>query len=137
MNVVQLIVAACGVRANVDVTPIVMRKPRSQSEVLRIAAAGRLAGGRNAMTRSCRESVVGTIVLAANAGEHIAEEDDLYGNGGADRGTGDRPGGVGEIVCTNVVRELIAGKSYRFSEREPAALKGVEEPVRLVTVRSN
>ncbi len=35
--------------------------------------------------------------------------------------------GAGEIVCTNVVRELVAGKSYLFSEREPAALKGVEE----------
>jgi hypothetical protein len=30
---------------------------------------------------------------------------------------------AGEIVCTNVVRELVAGKSYLFSEREPAALR--------------
>jgi len=36
---------------------------------------------------------------------------------------------AGEIVCTDVVRLLVAGKSYLFGEREPAALKGVEEPV--------
>ena len=42
--------------------------------------------------------------------------------------------GAGEIVCTNVVRELVAGKGYLFSEREPASLKGVEEPVRLCTL---
>ncbi len=41
---------------------------------------------------------------------------------------------AGEIVCTDVVRLLVAGKSYLFGEREPATLKGVEEPVRLFTV---
>ena len=45
--------------------------------------------------------------------------------------------GAGEIVCTNVVRELVAGKSYLFSEREPASLKGVEEPVRLFNLESD
>jgi hypothetical protein len=32
------------------------------------------------------------------------------------------------------VRELVAGKGYLFAERELAALKGVEEPVRLFAV---
>ena len=41
---------------------------------------------------------------------------------------------AGQIVCTSVVRELVAGKGYLFSEREPAALKGIEEPVRLFTL---
>ena len=39
-----------------------------------------------------------------------------------------------EARGTNVVRELVAGKPFLFSEREPAALKGVEEPLRLFTL---
>ena len=35
---------------------------------------------------------------------------------------------AGEIVGTNVARELVAGKGCLLSEREPATLKGVEEP---------
>ncbi len=72
--------------------------------------------------------------IGINAGEPSAEDDDLHGTAVQIAARVTDQAGAGEIVCTNVVRELVAGKSYLFSEREPAALKGVEEPVRLFTL---
>ena len=40
-----------------------------------------------------------------------------------------------EILVTNVVRELVEGKEYLFSDRGAADLKGFEEAVRLFEVR--
>ncbi len=74
------------------------------------------------------------VKIGLNAGEPIAEEDDLYGTAVQIAARVTDQAAAGEIVCTNVMRELVAGKSYMFSEREPAALKGVEEPVRLFTL---
>ena len=74
------------------------------------------------------------VKIGLNAGEPIAEEDDLYGTAVQIAARVTDQAGAGEIVVTNVVRELVAGKAYLFSEREPAALKGVEEPVRLFTL---
>ncbi len=74
------------------------------------------------------------VKIGINAGEPIAEEDDLYGTAVQIAARVTDQAAAGEIVCTNVVRELVAGKSDQFSEREPATLKGVEEPVRLFVV---
>ncbi len=74
------------------------------------------------------------VKIGLNAGEPIAEEDDLYGTAVQIAARVTDQAAAGEIVVTNVVRELVAGKAYLFSEREPAALKGVEEPVRLFTL---
>ena len=74
------------------------------------------------------------VKIGLNAGEPIAEEDDLYGTAVQIAARVTDQAAAGEIVVTNVVRELVAGKGYLFSEREPAALKGVEEPVRLFTL---
>src|SRR3990172_2580032 len=41
----------------------------------------------------------------------------------------------GEILVSNVVRELVAGKGFLFSDREDAVLRGFEDPVRLYEVR--
>jgi class 3 adenylate cyclase len=73
--------------------------------------------------------------VGLNAGEPIAEEDDLYGtavNEGA-RITATAKGG--EILVSNVVRELAKGKDFRFADRGDVALKGFDEPVRLYEVR--
>jgi class 3 adenylate cyclase len=75
------------------------------------------------------------VKIGLNAGEPIVEEDDLYGTAVQIAARATNQAEAGEIVCTNVVRELVAGKSYLFAEREHAAMKGVEEPVRLFTVR--
>ena len=76
------------------------------------------------------------VKIGLNAGEPIAEEDDLYGTAVQIAARVTDQAEAGEIVVTTVVRELVAGKGYLFSEREPAALKGVEEPVRLFTLRT-
>ncbi len=75
------------------------------------------------------------IKIGLNAGEPIAEEDDLYGTAVQIAARVTDQAAAGEILCTNVVRELVAGKEYLFAERDPAALKGVEESVRLFELR--
>ena len=41
----------------------------------------------------------------------------------------------GEILVSNVVRELAKGKDFLFADRGEASLKGLDEPVRLYEVR--
>jgi class 3 adenylate cyclase len=70
-----------------------------------------------------------------NAGEPVAEDDDLFGTAvQLARRTCDQAAG-GEILASNVVRELVAGKGFLFADRGDAALRGFEDPVRLYEVR--
>jgi len=73
--------------------------------------------------------------IGLNAGEPIAEAEDLFGTAVnlAARIAAQAAGG--EILVANVVRELCAGKGFRFSDRGGVALRGFEEPVRLYEVR--
>ena len=75
------------------------------------------------------------IRVGINAGEPIEEGDDLYGASviRAARVMGQAEGG--EILVSNVVRELVEGKEYLFSDRGAAELKGFDEAVRLFEVR--
>ena len=41
----------------------------------------------------------------------------------------------GEILVSNVVRELVAGKGFLFTDRGDTALRGFEDPVRLYELR--
>ena len=41
----------------------------------------------------------------------------------------------GEILVSDVVRELAKGKDFLFADRGEASLKGFDEPVRLYEVR--
>jgi adenylate cyclase len=70
-----------------------------------------------------------------NAGEPIIEDDDLFGTSviAASRICGQAAGG--EIVVSDVVRQLVAGKRFIFADRGEVALKGFEDPVRLSEVR--
>jgi len=73
--------------------------------------------------------------IGLNAGEPIAEEADLFGTAvDLARRICDQAEG-GEILASNVVRELAAGKGFLFADRGQAALKGFEDPVRLYEVR--
>jgi class 3 adenylate cyclase/predicted esterase len=73
--------------------------------------------------------------IGLNAGEPIAEDEDLFGTAVilaariAARAEG------GEILASNVVRELVAGKGFLFSDRGDVVLRGFEDPVRLYEVR--
>ena len=73
--------------------------------------------------------------IGLNAGEPIAEDDDLFGTAvnEAARITATAKGG--EILVSNVVRELAKGKDFLFADRGEASLKGFDEPVRLYEVR--
>jgi class 3 adenylate cyclase len=73
--------------------------------------------------------------IGLNAGEPIAEDDDLFGTAVilAARIAAKAEGG--EILAANVVRELAAGKGFLFSDRGDVVLRGFEDPVRLYEVR--
>ena len=73
--------------------------------------------------------------IGLNAGEPIAEDEDLFGTAvnRAARITAEAKGG--EILVANVVRELAEGKDFLFADRGEANLKGFDEPVRLYEVR--
>ncbi len=72
--------------------------------------------------------------VGLNAGEPIAEDDDLFGTAvnEAARITATAKGS--EILVSNVVRELAKGKDFPFADRGETSLKGFEDPVRLFEV---
>jgi len=73
--------------------------------------------------------------VGLNAGEPIAEDDDLFGTAvnEAARITATAKGG--EILASDVVRQLAKGKDFFFSDRGETSLKGFDEPVRLFEVK--
>ncbi|HLA19581.1 MAG TPA: adenylate/guanylate cyclase domain-containing protein, partial [Dehalococcoidia bacterium] len=78
--------------------------------------------------------------IGLNAGEPIAEDDpdgrgDLFGTAviAAARIAAQAEGG--EILVSNVVRELVAGKGFLFSSRGRTALRGFDDPVEVYEVR--
>jgi class 3 adenylate cyclase len=73
--------------------------------------------------------------IGLNAGEPIAEAADLFGTAVnlAARVAAKAEGG--EILASDVVRQLVAGKGFLFSDQGDVALRGFEDPVRLFEVR--
>jgi class 3 adenylate cyclase len=73
--------------------------------------------------------------IGLNAGEPIAEEADLFGTAVimAARIASQAQGG--EILASDVVRQLVAGKGFLFADRGEVALRGFEDPVRLYEMR--
>jgi len=73
--------------------------------------------------------------IGINAGEPVAEEDDLFGTSvQLARRICDHAEGA-EILASNVVREIAAGKNFLFSARGATALRGFEDPVQVWEVR--
>jgi class 3 adenylate cyclase len=73
--------------------------------------------------------------VGLNAGEPVAEDEDLFGTAVQLARRICDEAASGEILASNVVRELSAGKGFLFADRGAAALKGFEDPVRLYEVR--
>ena len=73
--------------------------------------------------------------IGLNAGEPIAEEGDLFGTAviAAARIAAQAQGG--EILVSDVVRQLVAGKGFLFSGRGKTALRGFDDPVEVYEVR--
>lgn len=77
------------------------------------------------MTRGLR------VRVGINAGEPIAEDDDLFGTAVIAAARIASLAAGGEVLVANVVRELVAGKGFLFSDRGEQPLRGLEDPVRL------
>jgi class 3 adenylate cyclase len=73
--------------------------------------------------------------VGLNAGEPIAEEQDLFGTAVIEAARIASAAKGGEILASNVVRELAKGKDFLFADRGEVALRGFDEPVRLYEVR--
>ncbi len=73
--------------------------------------------------------------VGINAGEPIADEDDLFGSSVILAARAARQAQGGEILVTDVVRQLVTGKGFLFADRGEIELRGFEDPVRLYEVR--
>jgi class 3 adenylate cyclase len=78
--------------------------------------------------------------IGLNAGEPIAEDDpggrgDLFGTAVNMAARIAAKAEAGEILASNVVRELVAGKEFLFVDRGETELRGFEDPVRVYEVR--
>ncbi len=74
------------------------------------------------------------IRIGLNAGEPIAEDEDLFGTAVilAARIAAKAEGG--EILASEAVRQIVAGKKFPFSDRGETALRGFEDRVRIYQV---
>ena len=75
--------------------------------------------------------------IGLNAGEPIAEDDDLFGTAVQLAARVTDRAAPGQVLVSNVVRELCAGKTFEFSPVVEATLKGFSEPVTLYEVRTD
>jgi class 3 adenylate cyclase len=73
--------------------------------------------------------------IGINAGEPVAEGDDLFGTAVQLASRVCQQAVPGEILTTDVVRQLVAGKDFLFADKGSAALRGFEDPVRVFEVR--
>ncbi len=73
--------------------------------------------------------------IGLNAGEPIAEEDDLFGTAVIRAARIAAKAAGGEILASDVVRQLVEGKDFLFADKGEASLRGFDEPVRLYEVR--
>ncbi len=73
--------------------------------------------------------------IGINAGEPVAEDNDLFGTSvQLARRICDKAS-AGEILVSDVVRQLVAGKQFLFADRGDVALRGFEDPARLYELR--
>ncbi len=73
--------------------------------------------------------------IGLNAGEPVAEDDDLFGSAVQLAARIAAQADAGQVLVSDVVKGLAAGKSFRFADSGEVALKGFDEPQRLFEVR--
>jgi len=73
--------------------------------------------------------------IGLNAGEPVAEDEDLFGTAVQLAARVCDRAEPGQILASNVVQELAAGKGFDFADQGEASLKGFEKPVRLHEVK--
>lgn len=103
----------------------------SAQRALECAAALQKALAESSLGRSEHLENGLRVRVGINAGEPIAEDDDLFGTAVIAAARIASMAAGGEILVANVVRELVAGKGFLFSDRGEQPLRGLEDPVRL------
>ena len=103
----------------------------SAGEALECAAAIQ----RAVASRNEKAETPFRVCIGLNAGEPVEEESDLFGTSVQLAARIRDRAQPGQILLSNVVRELVAGKPFLFSDRGHADLKGFDEPVRLFELR--
>jgi class 3 adenylate cyclase len=78
---------------------------------------------------AAREPIL--IRVGMNAGEPIAEDDDLFGTVVIAAARIGAQAHGGEILVSDVVRQLVSGKGFSFAERGEVRLQGFDHPMRL------
>jgi class 3 adenylate cyclase len=73
--------------------------------------------------------------VGVNAGEPIAEEEDLFGTAVNLAKRICDQAEPGQILVSDVVQQLAAGKGFTFEDKGEVSLKGFERPMRLYEVR--
>jgi class 3 adenylate cyclase len=107
----------------------------SASQAVACAVAIQVALQEDALDATAQASGQLRVRIGLNAGEPIAEERDLFGTA-VDLAARLRDmAEPGEILISDVVRQLVAGKGFLFNDRGDHALKGFEDPVRVFEVR--
>ena len=74
--------------------------------------------------------------IGLNAGEPVAEGEDLFGTAVQLASRIAASAEPGQVLVSDVVRQLAAGKEFLFSDEGDVVLRGFEDPVRLYGVRS-
>jgi len=105
----------------------------SASRAISCAAAIQQAVGLRNQESS--DAVLG-IRIGLNAGEPVAEEGDIFGTAVQMARRICDHAQPGQIMVSDVVRQLAAGKGIQFSDHGDAQLKGFAQPVRLYEVPS-
>jgi len=93
-------------------------------------AVQRALGERNAAS-----DVPLRVRIGVNAGEPIEEEDDLFGTAVTMAARIASEAAGGEVLVSDVVRQLASGKGYMFGDRGPRSLRGFDDPVRVYELR--
>jgi adenylate cyclase len=93
-----------------------------------------------AVQRACAEHCAANpdspvrVRIGLNAGEPVAEAEDLFGTAVQMASRIAARAEADQILVSDVVRQLAAGKGFLFSEEGDVALRGFEDPVRLYEV---
>ena len=100
------------------------------------SSASRALDAAIAMQRTIEEHFVNSetpihIRVGIHAGEPIQEGEDLHGTAVIRSARIMGSGRGGQIMVSGIVRELVAGKDYKFINRGMHELKGIDEPARL------
>ena len=102
----------------------------SDWQVPSAAVACAIAMQRGIRTQFAEADVPIRLRIGINAGEPIAEDDDLHGTSVVIAKRLESAAPTDGILISDGVKQLLAGKDFDFTDQGEVSLKGFEEPVR-------